>query len=395
MKIKRLPEDFQVQEQISLPAAGGPVALYRLTKQSLSTLEAVAAITRRWKLSRGQLAFAGLKDKHARTTQYVTISRGPRRGLSQSNLQLDYVGQVSRAIEARDITSNHFIVVIRGQMPRELEAAVRELASVSDSGLPNYYDNQRFGSMGQSGQFIAQAWCLGDYERALQLALTEPRAGDSADERNEKGIWREHWGDWQACWKLLPRSRWRALLAFLADRPRDFRGAIALPPHELRSLWLAAFQSHLWNQLLAAFIRLVCRPQQCLYRALGGRDLPFFFELDQAQGDRLLQASLPLPSARLHLQDHALEALYNEVLAEQGIELRQIRVKYPRDSFFSKGEREAAVQPQQLEHQASADELYDGRRKLRLQFSLPRGSYATILVKRIAAPGVRDASVVD
>ena len=33
--------------------------------------------------------------------------------------------------------------------------------------------------------------------------------------------------------------------------------------------------------------------------------------------------------------------------------------------------------------ESEADELHPGRRALRLRFELPKGSYATILVKRI------------
>jgi tRNA pseudouridine13 synthase len=392
MKLKRLPEDFQVEEEISLQPASGPFALYRLTKESLSTLEAVRAVAQRWKLNRSQLAFTGLKDKHAQTTQYITIERGPRRGLSQSNLQLNYVGQVSRAIGAEDIAGNRFVVVIRELTLAEMEGGVRELAFVAADGLPNYFDDQRFGSLGRSGQFIARSWCLGDFEQALKLALTDARVADLADERNERTILREQWGDWQACLNRLPKSPWRAMLSFLADQPGDFRRAIALAPHELRSLWLAAFQSHLWNQVLAAHIQQVCRPSQCLPRVIAGRELPFFVRLEQSQRDQLHRALLPLPSARLHLNDHPLEALYKQVLSKEGLELRQIRVKYPRDSFFSKGERPAVVQPRQLEHETAADELYAKKHKLTLRFLLPRGSYATLLVKRITTTSTDDLS---
>ena len=58
MKLKRLIEDFQVEEQVSLVADGGPFALYRLTKQSIGTPEAIDAIARRWNLPPNQLAFA-------------------------------------------------------------------------------------------------------------------------------------------------------------------------------------------------------------------------------------------------------------------------------------------------------------------------------------------------
>jgi tRNA pseudouridine13 synthase len=194
MKLKRLPEDFQVEEQISVHPEGGPFALYRLKKQSLGTLEAIDAIARRWNLPRGQIAFAGLKDKHAVTVQFVTIRNGPRRGLAQSNLELKYVGQIERPVQASDISNNGFVVVIRDLTAAAVDGAAEELGTVSRDGLPNYFDDQRFGSVGESGEFIAKPWCLGDYERALWLALAEPNARDRPGQRDEKAVLREHWG---------------------------------------------------------------------------------------------------------------------------------------------------------------------------------------------------------
>jgi tRNA pseudouridine13 synthase len=78
-----------------------------------------------------------------------------------------------------------------------------------------------------------------------------------------------------------------------------------------------------------------------------------------------------------------MHTLITEVLGEFGLELRQLRVKYPRDSFFSKGHRAAAVAVEHLTASPAADEMYPGRKKLSLGFDLPRGSYATILVKRL------------
>jgi tRNA pseudouridine13 synthase len=75
------------------------------------------------------------------------------------------------------------------------------------------------------------------------------------------------------------------------------------------------------------------------------------------------------------------------VLAASGLELRQVRVKYPRDSFFSKGWRSAIVVPRELTHALGSDELYAGRQKLALRFELPRGAYATMLVKRLTEVG--------
>jgi tRNA pseudouridine13 synthase len=384
MKLKRIPEDFQVDEEISLAPSGGPFALYRLTKQSLATREALDAVARRWNLPPRAIGFAGLKDRHALTRQYLTIEGGPRRGLSQTNLELEYLGQAPRHVHASDITGNRFQVVLRDLVASEVAAVEQSLVSIAESGLPNYFDNQRFGSLGISGQFIAQPWCLGDYERAAWLAYAEENIHDGPDDQAEKRALREHWGDWRKCRELVRGRERRRLVEFLVAHPDDFRRAIALPRQDLRSLWLAAFQSHLWNQILAACIRKHCTSGPLTTQSIGGRELPFFASLTAGERDALKSLILPLPSARLHLEEGELKALLDTVLAAEGIELRQVRVKYPRDSFFSKGDRIAIFRPAALVARASADDLFPGQQKLTLEFTLPRGCYATILVKRAA-----------
>jgi tRNA pseudouridine13 synthase len=330
------------------------------------------------------VAYAGLKDRHALTTQFVTIKGGPRRGLAQTNLKLEYVGQAGRPVEARDIAANRFVVVLRDLTDEELAAALRAIEAIGAHGLPNYFDDQRFGSLGESGDFIGKPWCLGDYERALWLALAEPNVHDDPTEREQKQLLRDNWGDWPRTKALLARSHRRSVITYLADKPGDFRRALALVRQDLRSIWLAAFQSHLWNQILAAIIGRAARPEQFTSLTIGRRELPFFVTLSPEQGEQLSQTILPLPSARLRMDDGPPKTLYEEVLAREGMQLRELRVKYPRDAFFSKGDRRAVFRPGELSHAAAADDLYKHRQKLTLRFTLPRGSYATILVKRVS-----------
>jgi len=344
------------------------------------------AIVSRWKLRRSDIAFAGLKDKHALTTQYVTIAGGPRRGLEQTNLSLNYVGQAERPIHASDIATNRFEVVIRDLVPNDVASATQAIESIATDGCPNYFDNQRFGSLGESSEFIAKPWCLGDYERTVWLAVADGNVHDRPADRDAKRVLRDHWGDWSTCVNKLRPGLQKDVAANLARNPTDFRRAITILPHDLRSLWLAAFQSHLWNQVLAASISQVCRPEQCLPHTIGGRQVPFFLELDASQRSRLHAQLLPLPSARLHLDDSPLKSLYGQTLAAEGLELRQIRVKYPRDTFFSKGDRPGVFKPGEFSHALAADDLYPASQKLTLRFTLPRASYATILVKRLAGP---------
>jgi tRNA pseudouridine13 synthase len=385
MKLKCIPADFQVDEQVAFRSTGGPFALYLLEKESLGTLEAIDRIVSRWNIPRSQIAWAGLKDRHARTSQYVTIKGGPRQGLQAGGVELRFLGHAARPVHPRDIVSNKFTIVLRDMDDAELTAARRTLAEVERDGLPNYFDEQRFGSLGESGVFIAQPWCKGDYEKALWLALAEPNVHDRPDEREQKRILREHWGDWPKAKAALARSHRRSVITFLADKPDrpDFKRALALIRQDLRSLWLAAYQSHLWNQMLAAVLEANCRPEDLRWQRIARHDLPFYTALPDEHRQWLLDFQMPLPSARLHLEPGDLKDLIDDVMAAEGLELREVRVKYPRDSFFSRGERPAVFRPEQLQHQSAPDELYPGRHKLTLQFSLRRGSYATIFVKRI------------
>jgi tRNA pseudouridine13 synthase len=385
MKLKCTPDDFEVEEKVSLYPSGGPFGFYRLTKTSLGTPEAIDAILQKWNLARWQVSYAGLKDKHALTRQYLTIKAGPRQGMRQTNLELEYLGQVAEPIHAKDIRANAFVVVLRDMPAAEVAEATTAMEQIGEFGLPNYFDEQRFGSLGKCGEFIAKPWCLGDYERALWLALAEPNVHDSPDEQQQKAILRDHWGKWPECKAALARSHRRSVITFLADKPvkPDFKRALALIRQDLRSIYLAAFQSDLWNGMLAALLRKSCPPESLLPRRIGNRDLPFYAALEDAARGMLQQTLLPLPSARQHLEEGPVKELVDEVLAAEGMELRQVRLKFPRDTFFSKGERPAIFFPANALHEVADDDFYRGKQKVTLRFELPRGAYATILVKRV------------
>jgi tRNA pseudouridine13 synthase len=383
VKLRRLPEDFLVEELAEVAPGAGDFALYRLRKRSLGTPEAIEALLRRWKLPRASVSFGGLKDRHADTVQFLTVRHGPRRGLEQENLHLEYLGQVGRPFTPGDIVGNRFAITIRDLPSGEVAHAQSVLPRVEQDGVPNYFDDQRFGSQGESGEFVARAWCLGDYDRALWLALADPNSHDRPDDREQKRTLREHWGQWDQCLPLLADSPRRDIVRFLAGRPRDFRGALARVDVDLRGLYLAAFQSALWNRMLATLLRETCSVAQLAEAEVGDQRVPFPLGLDDAQRAELHAAQLPLPTARSRHEAGRYAELMRRVVAAAGLEPHQLRVKYPRDSFFSKGNRPAVVLPRSATWQAEKDELYPRREKLRLSFELPRGSYATILIKRL------------
>jgi tRNA pseudouridine13 synthase len=385
MKVKQQPEDFQVEELTDVtPAESGTFAFYRLTKRSWSTPDALAAVRRRWQIEPRRLAYGGLKDRHAVTVQYLTISHGPRRNLRHEGVTVEYLGQLPRPYDSADIRANRFRVTVRSLGAGQVETALQTLDEVRADGVPNYFDDQRFGSVNPGGEFVARLLVRGQLEEALRLALAAPYEHDRAPQKAEKALLRAHWGDWAALKEKLPRGHARSLVDYLLHHPGDFRGAVARLRPELRGLYLSAYQSHLWNHMLARRVMERCRPEQVVAAALKLCTLPMWHRLDDGQRREFEGLSLPLPSARLKLDpDDPRAELVRAVLADEGLELKQMQVKGVRELFFSKGERPALCRPAGLEAAPAADELNAGREKLTLAFELSRGSYATLVVKRI------------
>ena len=114
MKLKQRPEDFRVEELTdAAPQAAGEFAFYRLDKTGWTTPDALAAVRRRWQIDFRRLSYGGLKDRHAVTSQHLTVWRGPERGLQHERVALTYLGQVAEPFTAAAIRANRFTITLR------------------------------------------------------------------------------------------------------------------------------------------------------------------------------------------------------------------------------------------------------------------------------------------
>ncbi len=388
MKLKQQPDDFHVEEITDVaPSDAGPFALYRLEKRGWTTPDALAALRRRWKIEPRRVSYGGLKDRHAETVQYLTIFHGPRRGLHHQGVAITYLGQTSQPYTSHDIRRNRFALTLRDLNTAEKEQADTVLPRLAVEGVPNYFDDQRFGSVAGEGQeFIARLLVRGQFEEALRLALAGPYEYDRREQKQEKRILLAHWGDWPTCKAQLPRGHARSLVDYLGVHPGDFRGAVARLRPELRGLYLSAYQSYLWNRLLARWLREHVPAEQLWPIHLRLGEAPFHVGLSPELHQQLASLTLPLPSARLKLEpDDPRAELVRAVVAEEGLELRDLQVRGIREMFFSRGERAALCMPHELRYTFEPDELHRGKHKLMLTFELERGCYATLIVKALAA----------
>lgn len=400
MKLKSLPDDFRVEEITRFRPSRGPFAFYKLEKRGIGTPEAISAILRDWNLSRKSVGYGGLKDRHAVTTQYITIHGGPNIHHEDRSYRLEYLGQAHRQYDAKDIEANKFEICLR-DLPREDHAAIQNRCdSVAKVGIVNYFDDQRFGSIGYSGDLIGAAWCKANYERALYLALAEENSHDRGREREQKEILRKHWGEWPKLKDLLDRSSRRSIICFLIDHPTDFKRAVALVRQDMRSIYLAAFQSWVWNRWLSSLIdaKLPDAVRTTIPSRCGPLSIPLFAsnhgELGAtagALGVKWLQdLVLPLPSARQKEWNQETLPYLVDVLKPLDMEVREMRLKYPRDTFFSKGHRNAWLSPKNFSSRWENDETHNQRLALNLAFELPKGCYATMIIRAIATQDFDD-----
>ena len=256
MKLKQRPEDFRVEEfpTVSPDPASGAFAFYKLEKRGWTTPDALNAVRRQWKVDFRRLSYGGLKDRHAHTIQYLTIHNGPERNLEHGGFSVTYLGRLAGPYTSEQIRANGFAITMRSLSAADVERMQAALPEVADIGVPNYFDDQRFGSVGDGSAFVARELVLGNFEGALRLALAAPYEHDRADAKKEKAILAARWGDWPTAKAELPRGHARSIVDYLVHHPTDFKGAIARLRPELQGLYLSAWQSHLWNKMLSCWL---------------------------------------------------------------------------------------------------------------------------------------------
>src|SRR4051794_40427433 len=268
MKLKQRPEDFRVEEfptvtPVPPGSPGGPFAFYRLDKRGWTTPDALNALRRRWKVDFRRLSYGGLQGPHPHTTpeptlpkrpekqpdhggvqgnhvrpprqpvkarhadppQYLTTHNGPEKHHDQGGFKVTYVGRLAEPYTSEHVRANGFTVTLRSLSAADVERARAALPEVADVGVPNYFDDQRFGSVGDGTAFVAREMVLGNFEGALKLALAAPYEHDRAEGKKEKAILTARWGDWPAAKAELPRGHARSIVDYLVHHPTDFKGA--------------------------------------------------------------------------------------------------------------------------------------------------------------------------
>ncbi len=403
-KIKAAPEDFVVEEEPLLPPEepGGPLVAALVRSRNWETNRLVRVLARALRISRRRIHFAGTKDKRAVTTQLMQFEAplAEVQRLRLRDVEVLKAYTTARRIDLGDLVGNRFRLVIRGvEVQREetaarLQAVLAELGALG--GFPNFFGVQRFGVVRPITHLVGKAIARGDFEGAVRTYVGNPLPGESeeaiAARAHMEVMWDPSWGV-----AHYPRELTfeKAMLNHLVAHQGDCVGALKVLPRNLQLMFIHAYQSYLFNRILTA-------------RAVAGLPLG-----DPLEGDLLFpldrhgipDRDRPMPveaSNRDHLgglcrQGRAfvtalvvgadplfasgpMGEIERKVLAEEGVEPREFII--PRLPHLStKGTRRELLIP------LGDMRTEVGEGTVTLEFRLPRGAYATSLLREVMKAG--------
>ncbi len=160
-------DDFVVDELPAyVPAGAGGHAFLHLRKRGLTTLECVARIARALGIPSRDIGFAGMKDRHAVATQYLSVpwpeskDLTPLRELRIEDVDVLDVQRHGNKLRTGHLAGNRFRVVLRDINPDRVGEVVQRLGELGVRGVPNAFGPQRFGRDG-SNPARAIAWVRG------------------------------------------------------------------------------------------------------------------------------------------------------------------------------------------------------------------------------------------
>lgn len=323
--IKAAPEDFQVDEIPLYPPSGAGEHLFvRVEKVGRDTLEVAKEIALRLGASPRDVGIAGQKDRQAVTTQWLSLA-GPS---PEAALSLE--GEGWKVIEAArhgnklrtgHLKGNRFRIRLRGVGADEVKRVRHIVDALRERGLPNFFGSQRFG-----------------------------RAGDNA----EMG---------------------RKILLGELDSPEARK---ATRNHRLRRLMVSAFQSEIFNRILAERMEAGTWASPMVGDVLQRLESGGLFVCEDPEVDGPRVASFecsvtgPLPGPRMRpLPSGEPAAIEDRVLAATGVPQERLG-----RSAEAPGTRRPFRLPVQLEVQEEEGAVV-------LAFDLPPGAYATSLLREI------------
>jgi len=388
-RLRTRPGDFAVEEAfgsnaMSSQPAPGSVPVYRVEKSSADTLHVAQSMAAALK---SRVAYAGMKDKRAASTQFMTptSTRSERPPLIEGdNFRATLVGYLPRPISRSMIAGNRFRITLRECCPEIGDCFATALDAARALRLPNFYGLQRFGTRDQVTHLVGKAVVQGRLDDAIRILLFEPRSADDEQTLGARELLSS--GRYDEGSRRLPGRQdvEKKVARQLAREPKDSVAALRAVPIAVRRLYVQAFQSYLFNRTLSA----VMRKGEDISSAQAGDNWGELsrdgLNLWRVHGVRepMVDGAVPL----VQLAGYAyrnygsrFDECLERVMAEESIEPRSFFVEGMQEVSVEGGFRRPHLAVSEPRSEVSGDVAT-------LEFALPRGGYATVLLREIVKP---------
>jgi len=386
-------EDFFVAELPLYKPCGQGAHIYALIeKRGISTMDALANIAQALHISRKEIGFAGLKDAHAITRQWISAEHIDPKQLLELDIPHIRVIQIARhsnKLKLGHLAGNLFTIRLRNvNLPLRQAVKVAEdvISVLIRRGVPNYFGAQRFGRRGDT-HLLGEAVSKDKIDEFMDIFLGRPKKDESPAISAARACYER--GNYKKAHDLWPygfADQRRALKALIASKG-DGKKAYHLINKQLKGFFVSAYQSHLFNQVLAARMPNIDKllVGDMAYKHINGAC--FRVEdavLEQPRCDLFeISPTGPLLESRMTKLTGPAGEIENPVLDGAGLKDKDFRQM--RQYGARAGRRPLRFQPRHPQVTTGQDKFSS---YIKLQFELDSGCYATSLLREITKTDV-------
>ena len=381
-RLRIVPEDFRVDEiPLYLPGGVGEHLYLKVWKRGIATFEAARRLAERLDVAERHVAYAGLKDARAVTTQWMSVPASAADridGFVDRKMKILEHSLHSNKLKLGHLRGNRFRILVREAEPGSAERASRILEVLVRRGVPNYFGEQRFG-VRLNGHLCGEALVRRDYEEfCRQLVGSESELEGDERLRRARRLYDE--GRLEEAYEAMPvrqRAEKKCLHALL--RFRDFERACNAVPKRMRQMFASAFQSAMFNRIAEGRIGAIDSIESGDLAYLHRNGAVFRVEDLDAEQRRCrafeISASAPLFGTHSMLAEGRPGEIERSVLAETGLTESDFEVG---GGIRLKGHRRPIRVPAR---EVALEPLDEG--KFAVTFALPAGSFATSLMREV------------
>jgi len=383
-RIKQRLEDFRVEEIPLYAASGkGTHVYFKVIKAGIPTPVAVARIARYMGARNMDVGVAGLKDSQALTSQWMSLEYADASKLARlrdANIRIENVTFHTNKLRIGHLAGNRFAIRIRGVGLVHLEQAQRIMDVLARRGVPNFFGTQRFGSRGDTGT-LGGLLVRRDFTQFVRVFLGAAVPADPPDIKAARDAFDA--GYYDRAMKHWPRhytDQRHALIAF--KRRSSPAAAVAAIDKRLRRLFVSAFQSEIFNDVLTRRIQTIdtLLPGDMAQKTDNGG--VFLVEDPSVEQERCRRFEIsptgPIIGTRSTLAQSQAGQIEQAVLDEYQVKMEDFRRI---GELHSKGTRRALrfkIESPQIRHGSDSHGAF-----IELEFIAPSGCYATVLLREL------------